>query len=274
MDNHHYHLANLNKFNNDTSNTKDNMYDFKWDNAIKDKNYKLIGNIILSNSFNPSDKELDNIYEYRIPINQNNQLENNNFSRILQNFFTPVDIYPTESQIEIATRRVRYSDIIFPINRSCPISLENFTDDELVTVIRFCGHIFNTSELNTWFRSNCRCPVCRYDIRNYNNNNNNNISSENFLNQTNNTSSNQQEVVNENRNSETSEERNTSEINYNNSTIPPNYINNFVDNMLNEFNFNNIDNFVNDISNNNINTSATLFNIFNRLNNTNQRRTL
>jgi hypothetical protein len=35
-------------------------------------------------------------------------------------------------------------------------------------VIRFCGHIFNTEQLNTWFRSNCRCPVCRYDIRRYN----------------------------------------------------------------------------------------------------------
>ena len=22
--------------------------------------------------------------------------------------------------------------------------------------------------MNTWFRSNCRCPVCRYDIRDYN----------------------------------------------------------------------------------------------------------
>ena len=38
----------------------------------------------------------------------------------------------------------------------------------MVSVIRYCGHIFKTDELNTWFRSNCRCPVCRYDIRNYN----------------------------------------------------------------------------------------------------------
>ena len=41
----------------------------------------------------------------------------------------------------------------------------------MVTVIRFCGHIFSTGSLNTWFTTNCRCPVCRYDIRNYNSNN-------------------------------------------------------------------------------------------------------
>ena len=40
----------------------------------------------------------------------------------------------------------------------------------MVSVIRQCNHIFKTEELNTWFRSNCRCPVCRYDIRNYNTN--------------------------------------------------------------------------------------------------------
>ena len=57
-----------------------------------------------------------------------------------------------------------------PINRACPISLENFNDTDIVSIIRFCGHIFNRDELNTWFRTNCRCPVCRYDIRNYQSN--------------------------------------------------------------------------------------------------------
>ena len=38
----------------------------------------------------------------------------------------------------------------------------------MVTVIRHCGHIFNTNELNRWFTSHCNCPVCRYDIRDYN----------------------------------------------------------------------------------------------------------
>ena len=90
------------------------------------------------------------------------------FSNLFQSFFDPVLIYPTPSQIENATRRVLYRDIVTPINNRCPISLESFNDSDTVTIIRHCGHIFNSDELNNWFRSNCRCPMCRYDIRNYN----------------------------------------------------------------------------------------------------------
>jgi hypothetical protein len=93
-----------------------------------------------------------------------------NLADLYQRFFDPVVIYPTASQIETATRRVLYRDIVTPINSSCPISMENFNDNETVTIIRHCGHIFNIDELATWFQSNCRCPVCRYDIRNFNRN--------------------------------------------------------------------------------------------------------
>jgi hypothetical protein len=93
-----------------------------------------------------------------------------NLADLYQGFFDPVVIYPTASQIETATRRVLYRDIAAPINSSCPISMDTFNDNETVTIIRHCGHIFNSDELATWFQSNCRCPVCRYDIRNFNRN--------------------------------------------------------------------------------------------------------
>ena len=60
-----------------------------------------------------------------------------------------------------------YRDIISPLNASCPILQQTFENDSIVSVIRHCGHIFNTDELNVWFESSCRCPVCRYDIRDY-----------------------------------------------------------------------------------------------------------
>ena len=88
----------------------------------------------------------------------------------MQNFIEPVEVYPTQAQIEIATRNVQYCDILNPINRSCPVSLETFNDTDMVVIIRFCGHIFKPEQIRTWFRTNCRCPVCRYDIRNYNSN--------------------------------------------------------------------------------------------------------
>ena len=93
-----------------------------------------------------------------------------NLADLYQRFFDPILIYPTASQIETATRRVLYRDIATPINNSCPISMDTFNDNETVTIIRHCGHIFNIDELATWFQSNCRCPVCRYDIRNFNRN--------------------------------------------------------------------------------------------------------
>jgi len=82
-------------------------------------------------------------------------------------FVEPIEMYPSQAEIETATRRVRYSDIARPINTQCPISLEDFHDNDIVMVIRQCGHTFYPDNLMNWFRTNCRCPVCRYDIRNY-----------------------------------------------------------------------------------------------------------
>jgi hypothetical protein len=87
---------------------------------------------------------------------------------LLNSFLQPIDIYPSQQQIERSTRNVRYSDIVRPVNDSCPISREMFQDDDIVTLIRHCGHIFHTNNIMRWFQRNTRCPVCRYDIREYN----------------------------------------------------------------------------------------------------------
>lgn len=109
------------------------------------------------------------ILDFRLSdLERSGSTNTENLAGLFRTFFEPVEVFPTQSQIDIATRRVRYCDIISPRNRSCPISLENFNDNDMVTVIRHCGHIFNTEQLNTWFRSHCGCPVCRYDIRVYN----------------------------------------------------------------------------------------------------------
>jgi hypothetical protein len=92
---------------------------------------------------------------------------NNTFDTLLNAFLEPVPTYPGTVQIEIATRNVLYGDIVSPINTSCPISLERFADSDIVTIICYCGHIFMAAEIHNWFSSNCRCPVCRYDIREY-----------------------------------------------------------------------------------------------------------
>jgi hypothetical protein len=88
-------------------------------------------------------------------------------NNIINEFFEPINIYPTEEQINRAVRSIRYRDIINPTNTSCPISLEPFESNEQVSIIIHCNHIFKTNHLNRWFQRNHKCPVCRYDIRTY-----------------------------------------------------------------------------------------------------------
>lgn len=91
----------------------------------------------------------------------------NNFSDLLSNFFNSIEIVPTQQQINNATRNLVFRDIVNPTNDVCPISLERFQPTDNVTQIRWCGHIFRRQDLFSWFSHNVRCPVCRYDIRNY-----------------------------------------------------------------------------------------------------------
>jgi hypothetical protein len=45
----------------------------------------------------------------------------------------------------------------------CPISLEDFTEGEILLKIKGCGHIFKKEPLMTWFQRSNKCPVCRFE---------------------------------------------------------------------------------------------------------------
>jgi len=90
--------------------------------------------------------------------------------QLAQQFFAPLteeESPPTPEQIASATRQSLYQNIVHPLNTQCPIRLSNFNDNDPVTMIRHCRHIFNSADLATWFQTHYRCPVCRYDIRTY-----------------------------------------------------------------------------------------------------------
>jgi hypothetical protein len=76
-----------------------------------------------------------------------------------------VIVRPTAEQIEIATDMVVFSSSMN--NHTCPITLETFQEDEEISRIRYCGHTFKRTAIENWFQRNVRCPVCRYDIRDY-----------------------------------------------------------------------------------------------------------
>jgi hypothetical protein len=127
-------------------------------------------------------------YDYNSPINpsvyttpqvrprtsRNNQNTDIDISNFLSNFLnTSVIIRPTNEQIQHASRVIRYGDISNPLSETCPISLERFGNEDMVRQILHCGHIFCQNQFQEWFNNNVRCPVCRYDIRNYRSNNRN-----------------------------------------------------------------------------------------------------
>jgi hypothetical protein len=116
----------------------------------------------------------DTIYEYTFTLDGNNSNSisssnsNSNFTNLLNSFLnSSVVVHPTQEQIENSTRLVRYRTIEEPLSESCPISLERFEEDDMVRQIIPCGHLFCQDAFNEWFESNVRCPVCRYDIRNF-----------------------------------------------------------------------------------------------------------
>jgi len=104
--------------------------------------------------------DLTNFMRLRNPNNQD-------AANLWRSFYDNITVAPTRTQIENSTRILQFSEITTPINNSCPITLERFDETSSVTQILHCGHIFTPSGIDSWFQSNVRCPVCRYDIRDY-----------------------------------------------------------------------------------------------------------
>jgi len=76
-----------------------------------------------------------------------------------------VIVRPTNQQIQLATENLIYDISLSQIR--CPISLEAFEEGDTICRIKHCGHLFKRPSLMSWFQRNVRCPVCRYDVREY-----------------------------------------------------------------------------------------------------------
>lgn len=103
----------------------------------------------------------------------NNTLFSNVFTlpqNLFQNMnynFENVIVRPSQEQIDNAVEQLLYTEDETLINTRCPITMEDFTVGERLLRIRHCGHTFREDSINNWFTTNVRCPVCRYDIRDY-----------------------------------------------------------------------------------------------------------
>ena len=121
-----------------------------------------------------SNQDTDNAYNYRYLVynipsraatTQTSTSDYNSIFGLLRNFYDRVPVAPTQEILNTATRVCQFSDILNPLNSSCPITLDRFENNSSVTILLGCNHIFTPTSINLWFRSNVLCPVCRHDIR-------------------------------------------------------------------------------------------------------------
>jgi len=80
---------------------------------------------------------------------------------------SPVRVRPSFAQVNRATRTLLFRDISNNTQTICPIDRELLEDDDTVLQIIHCNHFFRDTNLRRHFRGNTRCPLCRYDIRDY-----------------------------------------------------------------------------------------------------------
>ena len=82
-------------------------------------------------------------------------------------FSSPVIVRPSAAQVRMATRTLLFRDISNNTQTICPIDRELLQPDDTVLQIIPCGHFFRDTNLRRHFRGNTRCPLCRFDIREY-----------------------------------------------------------------------------------------------------------
>ena len=160
--NYNYSRQNrANRFNRGNYRYTNNTNNYSSSNYLNSYINNLINDRSGGNVFPINESAYTRIFN-RVPQN------NTNTNTIFNNFLnSTVAVLPTAEQIGRATHSVRYGDIPNPLSLSCPISLEPFNDNDMVRQIRYCEHVFSESQITQWFNNNVRCPVCRYDIRNY-----------------------------------------------------------------------------------------------------------
>ena len=162
--NRHYnnsnrHYNNNNRHYNPLRDNNNNNNNNRHHNPLRDNNRH-------NNNSNSNRQNNSILYDYNNPINPN--IYNENITTLFQNFLnTSQSVCPANEQIQNASRIIRYGNIENPLSQSCPISLEDFQENNMIRQLLHCGHLFHQTQFDEWFQNNVRCPVCRYDIRNY-----------------------------------------------------------------------------------------------------------
>jgi hypothetical protein len=157
-----------------SGNFGDIMYQYNKNMRDYNDNMRLYLDIIANrervqaqNNYRNSNRN-DYAYYYTQPVRPLNNIFSTLFPTVRrENTLQDVIVRPTQQQILDATEIISFDESVANNNTNCPITLEPFTNGERVCRIKHCSHLFKQGALNDWFRRNVRCPICRYDIRDY-----------------------------------------------------------------------------------------------------------
>ena len=224
-------IINNNNRNNNRNNNSNNNRNI-WDNYF-----------LVSDPFNYSRNT-----SIQLTREELNRLNSINVTRPLNNSST--SNIPTRNQISRATNTTQFSNIVNPSNTTCPISRDRFNSNDTVTQIIPCGHIFTSNNLQQWFTYHSVCPMCRYDIRNYNPSTSN----------TNRSNTNRSNINQSNTNRSNTNRSNTNRSNHSltSSSITLDNLNNIAEQIAGD-----ILNNVTDASNNNVSLEYSLYTPYN-----------
>lgn len=100
------------------------------------------------------------------PFSSMNTIRTAHYTTTIPNRTNSTVIRPTTEQLNNALENILYR-ASEQNTSTCPITLEEFREGDTIRRIKHCGHIFSTQSINNWFNRHTRCPVCRYDIREY-----------------------------------------------------------------------------------------------------------
>ena len=189
-DNQHYYHSNIRRLSEsfiNNGNSQYNIYRTAHDYSDNQRTFNT-NNRRLTDSFlnliAPQITELSRPQRVRQENTRNNRWTTTNYDQfpntynLFDNFYntaiaaqmTNVVVRPTVEQINRACEFFFYdvsANQGVAIEDHCPISLEHFDNgDELCRIIG-CTHLFHKNSIMGWFETNTRCPVCRYDIRDY-----------------------------------------------------------------------------------------------------------
>jgi hypothetical protein len=117
-------------------------------NNYYNANTNIVANANNANNANANANNENNAYLLNYNFDDFIKLSNSNIYALIKS--NTIDLY--------------YGNIENPTNDSCAITHEKFSNCDDVTMIKECGHIFNSGAIKQWLIDHQTCPNCRYNI--------------------------------------------------------------------------------------------------------------